>query len=276
MRRNFLFQEVVTPSRFVGGVILRGCNGFEDLWNSDRTAVVARRVLSWSSVEGEAPTLGRASEQAILDLGYFITNRFQFGIEVEGRVYKGKHMKLNSWWQHEDGSVKACSTEHRTVELSSHVLTAETLEEALAELSTFSRECGFESSPTFSAGVHVHISPEDGVWTEADLAAFRRIAYVAGPGILNGATAPDKARLTYCGASSAEEAVKGQGTRYRWLNVDAAFKKFGTVEFRLFDGTHDIAKLREMVHFAKSVGTLVQEFGQQAADELLDILGGAR
>lgn len=41
------------------------------------------------------------------------------------------------------------------------------------------------------------------------------------------------------------------------------------------DGSHDISKLREMVHFAKSVGTLVQDYGMQAGDELLNILGGA-
>lgn len=274
-RCHFLFQEVQVPARLAVGTVLRGCCAFEDLFNEDETRVVGRRVLLWTSVEGEAPVVAKASEQAVLDLGLFMTNRFRFGIEVEGRVLRGKSMKFQYWHFHDDGSVKARSKDHEAIELSSKVLTAETLEAALAELAMYVSDCGFESSPELCAGIHVHVSPEDGGWTEEDLKAFRRLAYVAGPGMLSGATAPSEGRRTYCGTSSAKEARNGQENRYRWLNVDAAFKKFGTVEFRLFDGSHDIAKVREMVHFAKSVATLVQDFGMQAGDELLNILGGA-
>lgn len=274
-RCNFLFQEVQVPARFAVGTVLRGCCAYEDLFNGDKSRVVGRRVLLWTSVEGEAPVAARASEQAILDLGLFMTNRFRFGIEVEGRVLTNKSMKFQYWNLHGDGSVKARSAAHEAVELSSKVLTDETLEAALAELAMYVSDCGFESSPDLCAGIHVHVSPEDGAWTEEDLKAFRRLAYVAGPGMLAGATAPSEGRRTYCGTSSAVEARNGQESRYRWLNVDAAFKKFGTVEFRLFDGSHDISKVREMVHFAKSVATLVQDYGMAAGNELLNILGGA-
>ncbi len=215
--------------------------------------------------EDHAP-LGEESCQPILMLERVGSQAFTVGIEVEGFFPEAK--AAPSFWKAcEDASIES-PDRFVSKELVSKVLEESEVAEAIGNFSAWAQEVGFESRPGNKCGVHVHVAPQGRKWSSGELDALRKVAYVCGP-LFMSEMEPASGRVGYCGTEGNPLEMLEQGTRYRWLNVDNACRKHGTVEFRLFDGTTDKNKLLAMVNFACSVASYVSTYGAKAAMRLM-------